>query len=313
MRFISPGVLVLLLAVPALVAGYLMLNRRRRRYTVRFTNLELLAAIAPRRPGWRRHVAPALLLLTLVLLVAALARPTAPVRVPREQASVILVMDVSRSMSATDLQPDRISAAKVAASDFVRSLPQGLNVGLVSFSNFPALISPLTQDREQTLTAIEQLQPLAGTAMGEGLALALSEIQRQRDTGRRVPASVLVLSDGQSNIGRPPEMAAEQAKEMDVRVFTVGIGTPNATLEFQGQIVRVDLNEEQLMGVAEATGGSYFESGSAESLRRVYQGLGSSLGYARARRELTWIPAAFAAALLLAAGAAGLLWYQRIP
>lgn len=314
MSFVDPALLWGLAVVPLLVAGYVLIQRRRRAYTVRFTNLELLAAVAPRRPGWRRHVAPALFLLTLIVLIGALARPTVPVLVPREQASVVLVIDVSRSMSAADLQPDRITAAKVAATDFLGILPRNLRVGVVAFSDSANLISGLTRDRNQSRQAIDRLEPLAGTAMGEGLAAALGEIERLREQGQEeIPASVLLLSDGQSNRGRPPEMIAMQARAMKVPVFTVGIGTVGATLEFAGRIVRVDLNEEELKGVAEATNGAYFESSSAGSLREVYRKLGSSLGFEKEPREVSSWAAGLAALLLLAGAAASLLWFQRIP
>lgn len=313
MTFLAPHMLYVLLAVPALVAAYVVLQRRRRTYAVRFTNLELLATVAPRRPGWRRHVAASLLLATFVVLIGALARPSVGTRVPREQASIMLVMDVSRSMSATDLAPDRMGASKKAAADFVRSLPKRLRVGVVAFSDTAQLVSALTGDRDQTVRAIEALRPVAGTAMGDGMSVALDEILRQRSGSEKVPASVLLLSDGQSNRGLVPSEVATAARTMSVPIYTIGVGTQGATLDVGGRIVPVDLNEEELQAIAEATGGKYFRTGDAGTLSEVYKGLGSALGYQRGRREATTTAAGIAVVLLLAAATAGLLWFQRIP
>lgn len=313
MKFLAPPLLWGLLLVPALVAAYLLLQRRRRAYVVRFTNLELLGAVAPRRPGWRRHVAPGLFLMAFAVLLVGLARPVMSVQVPREQASVVLVVDVSRSMSATDISPDRMTAAKTAALDFLRTVPPALRVGVVAFSDTANIVAPLSRDRGLARRAVERLEPVAGTAMGDGLAVALAEVQREREGGAELPATVLLLSDGQSNRGQPPAEVAEDAREMKVPVFTVGIGTRGATLNVFGRIVPVDLNEEELRAVAEGTGGAYFRSGSAESLREVYRRLGSALGFEREPREVTAAAAGLGALLMLAGGLASLLWFQRVP
>ncbi len=313
MTFLSPGKLWLLLAIPALVAGYVALQRRRREYVVRFTNLDLLSSVAPKRPGWKRHVAPALVLATIVALIGALARPAVQELVPREQASVVLVLDVSRSMLATDLKPDRMTAAKSAARDFVGSLPKKLRVAVVAFSDSAALVSPLTRDRNLTRDALDSLRPLAGTAVGDGLESALEEIRRQRAAGEELPAAVLLLSDGASNRGRPSAEVAQEAVGLHVPVFTVGIGTQGATLDVGGRTVPVDLDEEELQAIAEITGGSYFRTANAEALRAVYRDLGSELGFEREDREATSAAAGIAVVLLLAAAAASLLWFQRIP
>ncbi len=313
MRFGDPRLLWLLVLVPGLVAGYLALQRRRRSYTVRFTNLELLAAVAPHQPRWRRHVAPGIFLVAFVILVGAVARPSISAKIPREQASIMLVVDVSRSMAATDLQPNRMAAAKAAARDFVRSMPASLRVGVVAFSDFATVVAPLSRDHGRIERALADLEPQAGTAMGDGLALALNQIERQRTAGRRVPASILLLSDGQSNRGRPSGAPAQQARDMKVPVYVVGIGTPLGLLEVQGRVIPVTLNEAELRSVAEVTGGSYFDPESSEALREVYRDLGSSLGFQRERREVTALAAGIAAALLVAGAAASLLWFQRIP
>jgi Ca-activated chloride channel family protein len=314
MTFLDPAKLWALALVPALLAVYLIAQRRRRAYTMRFTNLELLASVAPRRPGWRRHVPPVLMLLALVVLVGGLARPTMTRAVPREQSGIMLVMDVSLSMAATDVEPDRITAAKAAATEFVRALPKELRVGVAAFSEVSGLASPMTRSRSQTELSITSLRLGGGTAIGEGLHTALDEIERTKTAdGKTAAASVLLLSDGQWNRGRPPGEAAERAKTMGVKVFVVGLGTQGATLDLGGQAIPVDLDEDELRGIAETTGGDFFLTADAESLRTVYRELGSSLGTERERQEVTAMAAGIAMLLLLAGAAASLVWFQRMP
>jgi Ca-activated chloride channel family protein len=314
LTFIDPGKLWLLLLVPALIAAYVLLQRRRRSYTMRFTNLELLAAVAPKRPGLKRHIPAVAMLLALLFLAGALARPTVERPVPKEQAGVLLVIDVSLSMAATDIAPDRITAAKTAAIDFIKALPAELKVGVVAFSELSALVSPLSHDRQQTELAVDSLAPVGGTAIGEGLFTALEEIGRVgSESTAKAPASVLLLSDGKWNRGRSPEDAATQAKAMNVKVFTVGLGTQGATLDLAGQRIPVDLDETELRTIAETTGGTYSRSADAESLREVYRGLGSVLGFEKEQQEVTAVAAGIAAALLVIAALASLIWFQRIP
>ncbi len=313
MKFLAGGNLWLLLLAPVFIATYIVMLRRRRAYTVRFTNLELLSTVAPKRPGWRRHVPPVMILLALVFLVGALARPTLERAVPREQAGVMLVLDVSLSMSASDIAPDRITAAKTAAIEFASVAPEQLRIGVAAFSEVSFLASPMTRTRAQTEAAIQSLRPLAGTAVGDGLWVALDEIARQKSKeGKQAPASVLLLSDGHSNRGRPTQEAADRAAEMNVRVFTVGLGTHGATLDLAGQEVPVDLDETELQGIAETTGGTYFRSVDAEGLAEVYRDLSSALGTEPERQEVTSFAAGIAALLLLLGAAAGLFWFQRI-
>jgi Ca-activated chloride channel family protein len=312
MNFLNGGMLWLLLGVPALIAGYLFILRRRRAYTVRFTNLELLSTVVPKSPGWRRHVPPVFLLLALVFLVGALARPTMERAVPKEQAGVMLVLDVSLSMAATDIAPDRITAAKAAAIEFGRAAPEELRIGVAAFSELSFLASPMTRNRSQIEAAIQSLRPLAGTAVGDGLWVALDEVARQVNDGKQAPASVLLLSDGHSNRGREPQEAAERARTMGVKVFTVGLGTQGATLDLGGQEVPVDLDEVQLQDIAETTGATYFRSVDAEGLTDVYRNLSSALGSEKEEQEVTALAAGIAAVLLLLGAVAGLVWFQRI-
>jgi Ca-activated chloride channel homolog len=314
MTFLNPWVLWLLLLVPVLGGLYLVLQQRRKTYAVRFTNLELLETVAPRRPGWRRHVAPVLFLFTLVLLIGAAARPVATLRVPREQASIMLVMDVSGSMASTDLDPNRIVAAKDAAQEFLDSLPDRMRVGLVSFSDYATLVTPLTTDKEIVDEALENLRVRGGTAMGDGMAVALDQIDIERQAGQQVPASMLVLSDGETNRGAPPEQVAQAAMEARVPVYVIGVGTEEGAIQRAGdQLVRSQLNREELELVATLTGGRYFESTTSESLEEIYRSVGSSLGFREERRELTPQVVGLAAVFLVATAALSLLWFQRLP
>lgn len=314
MSFINPWVLWLLLLVPVLGALYVVLQQRRKTYAVRFTNLELLETVAPRRPGWRRHVAPVLFLLTFIMLIGAAARPVATLRVPREQASIMLVMDVSGSMASTDLDPNRIVAAKNAAREFLDSLPGRMRVGLVSFSDYATLVTPLTTDKDVVDEAVDNLRVRGGTAMGDGMAVALDQIEVERRGGRQVPASLLVLSDGETNRGTPPDQVAQAAQAAKVPVYLIGIGTEEGALQRAGdQLVRSQLNRAELESVASLTGGRYFESTTSESLEEIYLSVGSSLGFREERRELTPQVVGMAAVFLVATAVLSLLWFQRLP
>lgn len=313
MTFLAGGRLWLLAAIPLLVVAYVFLQRRRKTYAVRFTNLDLLAEIAPRRPGWRRHAAPAMLLATFALLVGTFARPAVWANVPKERSSVVLVLDVSYSMTATDLDPSRMDAAKTAARSFLDSLPEELRVGVVAFSDTAWIASPLTSDRVAAAAAIAGLEPRAGTAVGEGLSSALDTISDARADGDEVPAAVLLLSDGASNQGQPAEVVAQRAVSMEVPVYTVGIGTDDATITVGDREIPVDLDETELRAVASVTGGAYFRTADSETLAAVYRDLGSQLGYDRERREATAAGAGASAVMLLMAASAGMLWVQRVP
>jgi Ca-activated chloride channel family protein len=314
MSFINPTVLWLLLLVPALGALYVVMQQRRKSYAVRFTNLELLETVAPRRPGWRRHASPVLFLITLILLVGAAARPVATVKIPREQASIMLVMDISGSMAASDLEPNRITAAKEAAKEFLDSIPRGMRVGLVSFNDYASVVAPLTSDKDVVEERISRLRVNGGTAMGDGLAAALDQIKAEREGGRRVPASILVLTDGVSNRGLPPFQVAQTAGAAGVRVYSIGVATEEGAVQrVAGQVFRTQLNSGELQSVAQATGGRYFRSTSSDSLEEIYRSVGSSLGFREERRELTPQVAGLAAVFLLATAALSLLWFQRLP
>jgi Ca-activated chloride channel family protein len=328
MSFAWPAFLWGLLLVPAAGVLYLLAQRRRKRHAVRFTNLELLANMVPNAPGWRRHLPPVLLLMALSALLLGLGRPQATVLVPREEANVVLVMDVSGSMEATDVSPNRLAAAQEAAGAFLDRLPDDLRVGLVTFSEREQVLSPPTADHAVVSDALGSLQAGGGTAMGDGL-LRATEISQlgvgqgneadargsSGGNGQGVPAAVVLLSDGANTSGETePEEAAERAQALGVPVFTVALGTEEGTVEGPGgQEVPVPPDEETLRRIAEETGGESFASASEADLVSVYRDLGSSLGFVEEEREVTAAFAGAGAALILAGGVLSTLWFGRLP
>jgi Ca-activated chloride channel family protein len=327
MSFAWPVFLWSLLLVPAAGVLYLLAQRRRKRHVVRFTNLELLANLVPRTPGWRRHLPPVLLLMALSALLLGLARPQAKVLVPREEANVVLVMDVSGSMEATDVSPDRLAAAQEAAGAFLDRLPEDLRVGLVTFSEREQVLSPPTADHAVVSDALGSLQAGGGTAMGDGLlrATEISQLGVGRGNeadargsggnGQGVPAAVVLLSDGANTDGQTrPEEAAGRARSLGVPVYTVALGTEEGTVEGpSGREIPVPPDQETLRLVASETGGEFFASASEADLVSVYRDLGSSLGFVEEEREVTAAFAGVGAALILAGGVLSTLWFGRLP
>jgi Ca-activated chloride channel homolog len=318
--FLSPGWLWLLLAVAALLVLYVVLQLRRRAYAVRFANLELLGKLAPRRPGWRRHLAFALLLLALGSLTTAMAKPTKDTRVPRDRATVMMAIDVSLSMRAEDVSPNRLEAAQAAAKEFVGLLPPRINLGLVTFSGTASVAVAPTTDRASVLRAIDSLELAERTAIGEAIFSCLDAIKtfqaqlQGQDAAEEgsAPARLVLMSDGSNTWGRSPEQAVGAAKQAETPVSTIAFGTDNGYIELEGDRVAVPVNHEQLQGIAEGTGGSYYAAASAEELGSVYRDLGSQIGYTTERREITtWF---VGTGLLLAFAAAGvsLAWSNRL-
>jgi Ca-activated chloride channel family protein len=320
MNWLSPQRLWLLPVVAALAVAYVILQRRRSRYAVRFTNLRLLDRVAPRRPGWRRHVPAALFLTMLVLLVVGFARPQAEVRVPRERATVLVAVDVSRSMLATDVAPDRLSAAKAAARTFVAGLPEQYNVGLVGFAGAASVSVPPGTDRAAVESGIERLAEgtagRSGTAIGDAIAASLDQIRAlPAEEGEAAPpARVVVLSDGANTAGRDPADAAALATELGVPVDTIAFGTPDGRLgpgPGGGQPVPVD--GQTLRAVAEATGGAYFEAGNADELRAAYADIGSAVGYETEVQDVSARFIGIGLVLAVLAAAASMFWFARFP
>jgi Ca-activated chloride channel family protein len=318
MTWESPQRLWLLAAVAALVVAYVVLQRRRSRYAVRFTNLKLLDRVAPKRPQWRKHVPAGLFLAMLGLLVVGFARPAAEVQVPRERATVLVAVDVSRSMLADDVAPDRLTAAKAAAREFIDELPEQFNVGLVGFAGSASVFVPPVTDRAAVHAGIERLSEgaagRAGTAIGDAIATSLDQIRTlDADAGEDTPpARVVVLSDGANTSGQDPTEAAALATELGVPVDAISFGTEGGVIAgAQPQPVPVD--GETLRSVAQATGGNFFEAGSADELRNAYADIGSSVGYETERQDVSARFIGIGLVFAVLAALASMFWFARLP
>jgi Ca-activated chloride channel family protein len=315
MTFLSPWWLLLLVPVLVLAVAYVWQQRRRSRYAVRFASLPMLERLAPRRPGWRRHVPAALLLLAFVGLALAVARPEADVRVPRKNATVIVAIDVSISMRATDVQPSRLQAASAAARRFVQGLPDEINVGLVTFSGSTAVRAAPTTDHEEVENALSSLTLSTRTAIGEGVFTSLGEIAATaaKYGQKKVPATVVLLSDGTNTTGRTPQEAAAAAREAGVPVSTIAYGTQTGTVELDGQLVPVPVDTETLATLAEETDGRAYTAQTSDELNGVYDDIRSSVGFRSEHREITQWFAGLALLLGLAAAGFSLRWFSRLP
>lgn len=327
-----------LLLVPALIVAYILVQRRRRKYAVRYASLSLVKDALGRGPGIRRHIPPALFLVGMATMITALARPVATVTLPSQQGTVILSVDVSGSMRAEDLKPSRLEAAKSAARAFVEKQPRNVRIGVVSFSNNAAVVQAPTTDREALLAAINRLATQRATAIGSGILTSLDALFEEpgakptpssRDAlslpeptpaptavprGTFAPGVVVLLSDGVSNAGPSPLQAAKQASNRGVRVHTVGVGNPDGTvLSFEGRSVRVRLDEETLKRIAEETDGSYFKADSETDLRQIYENLSTQVVFKAEQTEITAGFTGVATFFLLIAGVLSLLWFNRLP
>lgn len=315
MSFLEPLRLWLLLGVLALLVARVLLQRRRPAYALRFTQLDLLASVVPRSAAWRRHVPAALLLLSLTALVTAFARPQADVQVPRERATVVVALDTSISMQATDVSPDRITAARASAAAFVAGLPEEFNVGLVSFSGAAAVVVPATQDHDLVVQAVRTLQLGPSTAIGEAVFASLDAVRAvPGEPGQEAPpARIVLLSDGTNTVGREVSEAAQAALDAGVPVSTIAYGTPEGLVEVQGQLIPVPVDGPALERLADATGGSAFTAESGEELSAVYDDIGSQVGTTTERREVTSAVTGVALALGIGAAVASLVWGARLP
>jgi Ca-activated chloride channel family protein len=319
MSFIWPAALLGLLLVPGAVAAYLYADRRRRREAGKFGNTALLAGLVEAPPRWKRHVPVALALAALTLLLVGMARPEATMSVPKEEATVVLAIDTSRSMAANDIAPSRLDAARTAANAFLEKVPKAYRVGIVAFSTRAQVVLPPTDDREAAATALLALRLGSGTSIGDAIERSVTLVRppNRPDGEDPVPATVLLLSDGAHTAGPPlPAQAAARAKRLGVPVSTVAFGTRETTVEvpLQGglrQRVVVRPDAETLKRVAAATGGKSYVAQDAEALEEVYRELGTRLGHERKPREVTYAFAAGGALLLLAGGALSTLWFRR--
>jgi Ca-activated chloride channel homolog len=314
MSFLASGRLWLLLFVVALAAGYIVVQRQRRHYAARFTNLDLLASVAPKRPGWRRHVAAAALLAALVVLVTAWARPTRPEKVPRERATVVLALDTSTSMRATDVDPSRLEAAKAAASSFVDGMPSRFRLGLVAFDTDARQVVAPTEDHHAVRSAIGRLRLHSYTAIGEGIFTSLDSLRDvpSRTSHRRL-AHVVLMSDGDTNTGRSNDSAAEAAAQARVPVTTIAFGTDDGTIESGGSEFSVPVDRDALRQIAATTRGRFYEAQSADQLSAVYSDIGSSVGFRTEQREATAWFVGIGLVLLMVGAGASLIWTSRLP
>ncbi len=342
MTFLWPEFLWLLLALPLLVAAYLLILKRKRKAALRYASLAMVKDAMGAGQRLRRHVPPLLFLLSLALMIAAIARPAAVVQLPSQHETVILSMDVSGSMRARDVEPDRLSAAQAAAKAFVNETPRSTRIGVVAFAGTASLVQAPTQSRPDLITAIDRFQLQRATAIGSGILVALKaifpevefDLRGSNPRGARRPSSALVdkpappkaaapgsyqsaaiilLSDGQATTGPDPIEAARMAAERGVRVFTVGIGTPNGEiLVGEGWSMRVRLDEETLKSIAKITSAEYFYAGTAVDLKKIYQSLNSRFVLEKKETEITALFAAAAALAALVSALLSLLWFNRI-
>jgi Ca-activated chloride channel homolog len=311
----QPAFLLGLLAIPILIAGYVLAQRRRRAYTLRFTNLELLRSVLPRSPGFRRHLPPAMFVVGGFALLSGLAAPVLNLEVARNNADVVLVIDVSGSMQATDVAPTRLDAAKSAASTLVDQLPGEDRIGLVSFSSTATLRQPLTTDRGAVKAAIASLQPSGGTALGTALLLALSQLDpgsRTASGARPRPAMIVVLTDGVSNQGVDPLSVIPQVVAAKVKVQTIGIGLRDGSAIVGGERVG-GVDESTLNAIASATGGKYYYAQAAGELQTIYSTLASQVGWQFQQVNLM-VPLLISGISLVLVGAlVSLLWFRVLP
>ena len=340
MTFLWPEMLWALIAVPLLVLLYVWLLRRRKKTAIRYASLTLVKEAMGKAAAWRRHLPPALLLVAVSALLFAAARPTAVISLPSQQETIILAIDVSGSMRATDVLPDRITAAKEAAKAFVTELPRSVRIAVVQFAGTAAVVQAPTLSRDDVIAAIDRFQLQRGTATGSGIVLSLatifpeagidlSQITGQRNMppgpndkpkadftpvqpGSYGSAAIIMLTDGQRTTGPDPMEAAKMAADRGVRVYTVGVGTKDGeTIGFEGWSMRVRLDEDTLKSIASLTRADYFYAGTAADLKKVYQGLSTRLVDEKKETEISALFAALGALLVVIAAGLSVWWFGR--
>ena len=314
-RFLEPLWLLALLPVVTVAAVYVWRQFRRRQYAMRFTNVDLLRTLAPKGLGWRRHVSAAAFLLSLFILASALARPSVDKEEPLERATVMLAIDVSLSMEADDVAPNRIEAAQEAAKAFVKELPPTYNLGLVSFAKAANVLVSPTKDRSAVITAIDGLTLAEATATGEAVFTSLDAIRSVPADGAdgAPPARIVLLSDGYRTSGRSIEDAATAASSANVPVSTIAFGTDTGVVDIRGNLQRVPVDRLSLLQLAEKTEGFFYEAASVSELKKVYEDMGSSIGHRVEPREVTQWYAGAALLFALVAASLSLIWTSRLP
>lgn len=318
MSFGSPPALLVLLVVPALVTWYLGHQRGRLRAAQAFVSAPLAPSLMPHRPRWRRHLPLVVFLIAVTVLALAAARPRATVSVPVGRLSIVLATDVSGSMTATDIAPNRVTAAQRAADTFVSHIPSLVNVGVIEFNQNPLLLQSPTRDHLALYAALGRLQTGGGTSIGNAVAEAVSVLSRDRSTASQRPTrAIVLLSDGYSTTGTDPVAAARQAGRLHIPIFTVSLGTPGGTITVRrahgaGSVTeRVPPDPQKLGQIAQLSGGQAYDVRDANRLSEVYKQLGSRLAHVHQKREITAWFVAGAVALLLLGGALSLRWFGK--
>lgn len=333
MRLTQPLFLLALVPVALLAIGYLVMQRRRIKYALRFATAPMLERLVPHRPRWRRHLAAGLVVGALALLAVATTQPQVRAQVPYERATILVAIDTSASMSAEDMPPNRLEAAKAAAVDFIEQLPPRYNVGLVSFSSNARVVSSPTTDHALVTRSVEGLGPPdGGTAIGEAVYSSVNDLRQILDEAAGgpsaspspsgsddtdetdesgSPAHLVLLSDGGNSAGRNPVAAAEAASEAGLPVSTIAYGTEGASAALPGG-QSVEVREDTLRQLADTTGGEFYRASSADELREVYDDIGTLVGYHVEYREITVWVVLGAMVLAFAAAALSLRWFARL-
>jgi Ca-activated chloride channel homolog len=318
--FGTPLLLLGLVLLPLLVLAYRRLQRRPTKYAVRYTNLDVLASVVDSTRSWRRHAGLALFLLALAALLVGFARPSMTRLADREEATVVLVIDVSGSMQAEDVEPTRLEAAQNVVREFMKGLPERFQVGVVAFSETAEVAAPATDDRQLAIDAIDYLYPQRGTAIGDAIARGV-EVARAADLGTGGvdrPAAILLLSDGSQTEGiLLPMEGARRAKSYDIPVFTVALGTPEGIVEFNRfgstRIIPVPPDKPTMRQIASSTGGKFYEAESAGDLRDAYEEMGSVVSKVERKQEVTFAFLGGGLLLLLGAAAVAAITFPRLP
>ena len=344
--FLWPQFLWLMLALPLLVAVYVCLLRRKKKMALRYASLSIVREAMGAGQSMRRHIPPLLFLLAMAAMLLAASRPFAVITLPSQQETIILAMDVSGSMRATDVQPNRLVASQNAAKAFLAELPRSVRVGIVAFAGTASVVQPATLSREDLVTAIDKFQLQRATAIGNAIVVSLGELfpnavidlasltyGRNRSNGVAIDqaprepkqeftpvapgsytsAAIILLTDGQRTTGVDSLEAAKMAADRGVRIYTVGVGTVDGeTIGFEGWSMRVKLDEETLKGIARTTQAEYFYAGTAADLKKVYETLSSRLAIEKKETEISGLLALVAAALALVSASLSLLWFNRI-
>jgi Ca-activated chloride channel family protein len=342
MEFLWPSMLWLLLLVPVLILAYIWAQRRRQKYALRFANLSLVKQAMGRGPGIRRHIPPALFLIGMSAMIVGMARPMMTIKTPSQEGTIILVIDTSGSMAADDVHPTRMEAAKAAARTFVENQPKSVKIGVVSFSDDAFVVQAPTTDQPAVLTAIDRLYPQRGTAIGSGMEAALrallesqgivadtsasqfsqfnDPLQSAAPTPTPLPRGVftsgvvVLLTDGENNLGPDPADVASTLADRGIRVYSIGLGSPQGSiLHIAGRSIHVGLDEATLKAIAQTTGGAYYNAVTEGDLKTVYENLGTRLVFKDEKTEFTAGFTGIAALFTLIGGIFSLFWFNRLP